>query len=72
MKILIAGKVENVSEKIFEGKIKFVYQFLQSTKSGLKLISVSSEKDQKFLVGEEIEAEISLSFYNNNIYYKFI
>jgi len=69
--ILIKGIVASVSIREFEKKKSFVYQFLTDTKSGaLSLINVKSDVTLGYEKDDEVEIPISISCYNDSIYYK--
>jgi len=74
-KLIFVGKLDNVMEQEHEGKKSVVLQFIDKAESGkLKLIDIKAtenlEKFQKLEVGKEVKLIVSISTFNNKIYFK--
>ena len=75
-KLVLIGKLQNVSESEFEGKKIVTLQFLNNNNGKLEIINVKVDSDhltdiEKIKVGNEVKLFVKLNVYNNNIYYKF-
>ena len=76
-KLILAGKLQNISESEFEGKKVVTLQFLNNNNGKLEIINVKvddehSSEISKLKVGDEVKLFVKISVYNNNLYYKFI
>ena len=74
-KLVFIGKLDNVFSVENDGKKAIVLQFIDRTESGkLKLIDVKAtenlEKFEKLEPGREVKLLVSVSTFNNKIYYK--
>lgn len=70
-KITISGLVQSVSESTFEDVKSYTYQFLTKNKNGkLSVLDVKSKGvDLGLSQDEEASIEVSVSCYDNKIYF---
>jgi len=74
-KLIFIGKLDNVLVSEHDGKKVVILQFIDRTESGkLKLIDIKAteniEKFEKLEPGKEVKLLVSVSTFNNKIYFK--
>jgi len=74
-KLILFGKLQNISETEFENKKVVTLQFLNTNNGKLELLNVKVDNEHlneisKIKVGDEVKLFVKISVYNNNIYYK--
>ena len=74
-KLVFIGKLDNILSVEHEGKKAVVLQFIDRTENGkLKLIDIKAtenlEKFEKLESGKEVKLLVSVSTFNNKIYFK--
>ena len=74
-KLIFIGKLDNVLSVEHDGKKSVVLQFIDRTEQGkLKLIDIKAteniEKFEKLESGKEVKLLVSVSTFNNKIYFK--
>lgn len=69
--LVYSAKLDGVSTKVFEGKLSYNYQFVNINDKGvISILTIKSDNDLGYKKGDEVEIPVSISCFENKIYYK--